>query len=344
MDRPSLLHSHVSSMESSRHMSGAQMPSPDQPNTPPPPTLPAPPSGVGAADLATDSTDPGELRDLLDRARERLAFYESFDRIIGENIRRSGELMVETVSLREQAQAIANQSARERAQFEATRQADRDRYRSLIQNALDEAAAVRPVIDAMVERLHGVLDELNAEAGDSMDREPPTAVEAGDFGTVSITSDLVEPWSTSAARTQSVEPASHVSDIATPAESDTDATVGEQPAVETTDITAVEDAPEPATSGEAPPEPAVPVGPRTIDVLAHGVPNARIAISLQKMLRGLEVVSNVDVREFASGELRLAVTATGALPVDALTIWLTDNRGELTSTADTVTEITFREI
>jgi hypothetical protein len=80
-----------------------------------------------------------------------------------------------------------------------------------------------------------------------------------------------------------------------------------------------------------------------MDVLAHGVPSARIAISLQKMLRGLDVVSSVEAREFADGELRLAVTATDTLPVDALSIWLTDNHGELTSTGDTVTEISFHE-
>lgn len=315
------------------------MPSPDQPTTSPVPGLPTPPSGVGASDLATESSDPQELRDLLERARERLAFYESFDRIIGENIRRSGELMVETVSLREQAQQIANQSARERAEFEATRQADRDRYRSLIQHALDEAASVRPVIDAMVEKLQGVLATLDNDTPEGSDAQ--VAAEPMTGANVATTADLVEPWSTSSEGKERVEtPASEQ-----PApDTAPDAVLVGETAVTSSTAHPVENTTEPETPGEPAVDEAPAVaGPRMIDVLAHGVPNARIAISLQKMLRGLDVVSNVEAREFADGELRLAVTATDILPVDALSIWLTDNQGELTSSSDTVTEITFNQ-
>ena len=328
-------------MEPPLPMSGAQMPSPDQPTTPPATGLPTPPSGVGTADLKTNSTDPQELRDLLDRARERLAFYESFDRIIGENIRRSGELMVETVTLREQAQEIANQSARERAEFEATREADRAAYRSLIQQALDEAASVRPVIEAMMTRLQDVLDNLDGAQGE--EQETPAAVDAVDPISVSTTADLVEPWSTSAAKTAPVEPSPTLAIVGSPEPEAHEEPQTEEPAVKSTDPTSVEDAPPPETVEEAATESTEPAGPRDMDVLAHGVPSARIAISLQKMLRGLDVVSSVEAREFADGELRLAVTATDTLPVDALSIWLTDNHGELTSTGDTVTEISFHE-
>ena len=325
------------------------MPSPDQPTTSPTPSLPTPPSGVGASDLKTDSSDPQELRDLLDRARERLVFYESFDRIIGENIRRSGELMVETVALREQAQKIANQSAKERAEFEATREADRDRYRALIQHALDEAATVRPVIDALMTRLQGVMDELADDTGlQRMDPElaPPTAAQAVDPVSVSTTSDLVEPWSTSARETAEIEAAGTSSSEEPPSEEPVEPAPKEsarQPEADIPDIpTADEDAvPDKEQDAATETDHEEVTAPRIIDVLAHGVPNARVAISLQKMLRGLDVVSNVEAREFADGELRLSVTATDALPMDALRIWLTDNRGELTSTSDSVTEITF---
>jgi hypothetical protein len=63
------------------------------------------PGGTGSADLVTDSSDPTELRALLARARERLSFYEGFDRVIADNVRRSGELMLETLSVREQISA-----------------------------------------------------------------------------------------------------------------------------------------------------------------------------------------------------------------------------------------------
>ena len=57
--------------------------------------------GAGSHDLATDSSDPNELRAMLARARERLSFYEGFDRLIAENVRRSGELMLESLTIRE---------------------------------------------------------------------------------------------------------------------------------------------------------------------------------------------------------------------------------------------------
>jgi hypothetical protein len=76
---------------------------PDQPASFPLPDR----GGAGSHELVTDSTDPADLRALLERARERLSFYEGFDRLIGENIRRSGELMLETLTLREQAASEA---------------------------------------------------------------------------------------------------------------------------------------------------------------------------------------------------------------------------------------------
>lgn len=288
------------------------MPSPDHPSTPTPTGLPDPTSGVGAADLATSSTDPDELRSLLERARERLAFYESFDRIIGENIRRSGELMVETVALREQAQSLAAQSANDRAEFAATQEADRTHYRSLVQSALDEAATVRPAIDAMVQRLEDVLEQLDTEP-DMIEAAPAASAESGNEPASIDTPAAMSPEAPNAAKTTlDDEPLSDTEKIV------------DQPSADT----AVAD--DSATL-------------RTIQVLAHEVPNARIAVALQKMLREIEPVQNVEAREFANGELRLAVTATGSLSSDALATWLSINNGELTSISDTVTEITFRK-
>ncbi|HEV2073103.1 MAG TPA: hypothetical protein VGR29_05615, partial [Thermomicrobiales bacterium] len=304
------------------------MPSSDQPITPPTTGIPTPPGGAGAADLATDSTDPQILRELLDRARERLAFYESFDRIIGENIRRSGELMVETVALREQAQALAAQSAMERATFAATRQTERDRYRALVEQVLNEVSTVRPLIDTMVTRFESVLEELSED----------TVTETGAGGVLDSTSistnSALEAPSPESSETDEpppvlVEDETPVTHVDPPAE---------EPAQETTEITTVEDAPPPDVAPEITPEEPAPEGSRGIDLLAHGVPNARVAISLQKMLRELDVVSSVEAREFANGELRLAIQASDALPEAALVAWLGDNNGELTSKSSSVTE------
>lgn len=311
------------------------MPSSDQPTAPSHTVIPAPPSGVGAADLATDSTDPQVLRELLDRARERLAFYESFDRIIGENIRRSGELMVETVALREQAQVLAARSAEERATLAAKRQAERDHYRALIAQALHEVSSVRPVIDTMVTRLESVLAELGE--GEETDSGAAATASATSISTISA---LVESRSTPPDRQEATELAPKFSSEEPTTDTDGEAPV-EEPAVETAD-TAVEEETsnveaETAVTSESP----TTDGPRSIDVLAHGVPSARVAISLQKVLRDLDVVSSVEAREFANGELRLAVQATDALPQATLESWLADNNGELTGSGATVTEITF---
>lgn len=291
------------------------MSSPDHQTNPTPTGLPEPPSGVVSADLATDSIDPGELRALLERAREKLAFYESFDRIVGENLRRSGDLMVENVALREQAHALTAQFARERAEVEAARQADRDHYRTLVQNALDEAASLQPAISAMMGKLQDALRHI----GDA----PPAPTPLASPPEVAVDrEDEPEPEADESILTEPVASA------LAPAEA-----IPTEPDVPGDDATPGHDAPPADAPADA--------GPRTIQVLAHRVPNAKTAIALQKMLRGLGVVSNVDAREFANGELRLAVTASGPLPEDTLANWLGQHAGTVTNTTECVTEVTF---
>lgn len=114
--------------------------------------IPPPRIGAGSADLVTDSSDTAELRNLLARARERLAFYESFDRIIGENIKRSGELMLETIQLREQADVNAREAAAAKAAFDDRLSAERKRHHDL----LDE-------LSSEVDQLHGQLDTFRTK-------------------------------------------------------------------------------------------------------------------------------------------------------------------------------------
>lgn len=287
------------------------MPSSDQPTPSTPPAIPTPPSGAGASDLATDSTDPGELRELLERARERLSFYESFDRIIGENIRRSGELMVETVALREQAQTQAAEFARERAAFDATRQQDRDTYRTLVQSALTEVATTKISIESVMARLEGVLASLTDEAlpgATSTTEALPDSEQP-----VAATSPLVEPPATDPAPL----PTAPTPDIP-------DEVIEREPIVE-------EEAP------------AEPTGPRSIEMLVQNVPHAGMALSLQKHLRGLESVTSVGTREFAAGVLRLHIEATGEITGADLSSWLEEHSGNIRSTSPSVMEIEIAE-
>jgi hypothetical protein len=115
--------------------------------------IPSPTSGAGSADLSTVSDDPAELRALLDRARERLIFYESYDRIIGENIRRTGELMLESIAVREQAKAQAERADAAQAQLDAQIESSRNEHQALIASLRDELDTLQAGLDRLRKRL-----------------------------------------------------------------------------------------------------------------------------------------------------------------------------------------------
>jgi hypothetical protein len=269
-------------------------------------------TGAGSADLATESTDPQELRALLDRARERLSYYESFDRIISEHVLRTGEMMAETVALREQAA----QAIRERQAVDEALQADRERYRALIEGALDEVRTARPVLESMLARLQGALDELSRDA---IPVEPEAAPE--------LEPDVAEPSPAPVESEFSSAPGSEEQDSAPDpvAEFPEEAAIVEETRPE-------EDLPEDTPANDE---------PVAVDVLAHGVPSADIAIGLQNLLRGLDEVTKVEAREFADGELRLHVACTGTISDAPLTDWLQSHNGILTSRNGKAIELTF---
>ncbi len=157
------------------------------------PMLPKPQGGSGSHELATDSSDPAILRQHLDRARERLTFYESFDRIIGENIRRSGELMLETITLREEAQERDRMVAELEAQRNAARAAEHHRTRTLLGGLLADSDRTLASIASLRARL---ADALAATAAVEDDRAsvapiappPDLAIDAFDHATLVPTS------------------------------------------------------------------------------------------------------------------------------------------------------------
>ena len=287
-------------------MSAPDYGTPDQTPT----SLPSPVAGAGSSDLTTDSSDPQELRALLDRARERLFFYESFDKIIAENLRRTGEMMAETVALRERAA----EEGRKRREADQAVEAERARYRTLLESALAEVRTAQPVIDAMVARLQGALDEMSSTARAIELAPTPPAVDA----LATETPVTPEPERLTA----------DVPDVATPEVSETPLT--EEPPVETTETG--------ETAAEAP---AAPQSPSSIEILAHNVPSAATAIGLQQMLREVDVISRVDTREFADGELRLHLECTGAIPDETFTAWLARNSGSLISRNAKAIELSF---
>ncbi|MGB3306822.1 MAG: hypothetical protein WBA63_11605 [Thermomicrobiales bacterium] len=250
------------------------------------PELPKPQGGAGSHELAIDSNDPDVLRQHLARARERLTFYESFDRIIGENIRRSGELMLETIALREEAQERERVTAQREAERDAVRAAEQERYRALFSGLIAEADRAQAELTALRSRLADALSSITGGA-------PETASETD------LQPDFAAPETLAEA-----EPSS-VMDTTVPAT----AASGEQSRPES-------EAPIPApeTGADAPDamrdEPAGDGAPRTLDILVQGVPRAAVALSLQRYLITLAYISAVETREFAEGILRLTVTTT----------------------------------
>ncbi len=157
------------------------------------PMLPKPQGGSGSHELATDSSDPAILRQHLDRARERLTFYESFDRIIGENIRRSGELMLETITLREEAQERDRMVAELEAQRNAARAAEHHRTRTLLGGLLADSDRTLASIASLRARLADALAATAAAEGDRagvapVAPAPDLAVDAFDHATFVPTS------------------------------------------------------------------------------------------------------------------------------------------------------------
>lgn len=255
--------------------------------------IPSPTAGAGASELTTTSNDPAELRSLLDRARERLTFYESYDRIIGENIRRTGELMLDSIAVREQARAQAGQAERARAEMEAARGAQQ----ALLESLLDGLGTLEAGLDQLRSRISAALAEtgpapVKTPSEVPPDPAPPTEVPSDPSPPPEVLPDPAPP-----------EPP--------PAVPGMDATTeameaGGTPLPEVTD-----------TPTEAPVQ---------IDVIAQGVSRAAIALSLQRFLGELDAVIGVEAREYAEGILRLQVTAKRSLSGADLAEW-SDGRG-----------------
>jgi hypothetical protein len=277
-------------------------------DSPAAPAIPTPTIGAGSADLRTTSDDPAELRRLLQLAQERLAFYESFDRIIGENLRRSGELMLERLNLREQAKAQAveaAEAARIRDEREALLAQTKRVYRKLLRELMHEVATLRSGLDGMQARLQAAERIL-----------APSVEDAAVPAVPALQPDQDQPAEEDEGPGQEQE---------FPAATAKDASLPDQSA-----DTAVMEAgsgalPEPRSGPIRQPKEESDGGtwdtPQVVELIAHGVPRAADALSLQRYLGGLAHVVGVEAREFAEGVLRLQITAQSPILPDEIHGW-----------------------
>ncbi len=283
---------------------------------------PSPAPGTITGDLASDTDDPVILKQRLTRARERLGFYESFDRIIQENIRRSGELMLEAISFREQALAHESEAQESRAARDR-RLAEREAQQArILEDLLTDIERSRATLATLGDRVQSALYELRGVPADTPAAAPAAA-----------------PDAPSQSHAAPAEPRA----VAQPAPS---APVVAEEEVETSNVPEAptpepEPKPEPAQvqTPDSAAAPAPASEPRTIEVLVHGVPRAAVALSLQRHLGTVADVLAVEAREFAEGVLRLQVTALRPLAETDLTGWR-DGAGQTVLRADpTVLEL-----
>lgn len=266
------------------------------------PAIPTPTVGAGSADLRTTSDDPEELRRLLQLAQERLAFYETFDRIVGENLRRSGELMLERINLREQAAEAARARDEREALLAQTKQA----YRKLLRELLRDGATLRSGLDGMQARLQAAEQILAPSVEDA-------AVPAGP----ALQPDQDRQAAEDERPEQDQEfPATTANDAATLPDQSADTA-----AMEAGGAVLPASGPKPDHQPERESDSEAWETPQVIELIAHGVPRAADALSLQRYLGGLDHVAGVEAREFAEGVLRLQITAQSPIEPDEIRGW-----------------------
>jgi|GEM_PF-2068388 len=327
--------------------------------------IPQPRAGSGSGDLHSESNDPNELRDLLARARERLAFYEGFDRIISENIKRSGELMLETIDYREQAEQHAQAAKTARAELDAAVDEQRQRHHELMSAVVAELDNLHSQLDAfrtrIEEKLHSFSDPVAESANRSAAKAAAAAAaaaavpvnnrpDAQPFTRVDRPSPEPSYQSTSQpaptpapiferqstpAPAPVFEPARPAAGAFTAAGShDAPATQAPSPAP----------APAPSAAGGQPEQaataapPQVTLGPRTIDAMFHGITDPSLALQLQRYLKDIRGVTGVEVREFAEGLLRMRVNSNRSLNEGDFSSWPGERRITLSVVQPTVLE------
>jgi hypothetical protein len=108
----------------------------------------------------SENQDSGEI----ERLRERLTYYESFDRLIQENIARSGDLMREALDLRERTQA---ELARDREELERSRdeaerrfEAERQSQRAVFGSLMNELSTVRESAERLSLRVSEAVEHI----------------------------------------------------------------------------------------------------------------------------------------------------------------------------------------
>jgi hypothetical protein len=247
----------------------------------------------------TASESKRQIESDLDRARERLSFYEQFDEIIRQNIASSSALLREAS-----------------ARFDSDFTEERRKYRALLSDILDDLTALQTQSERLARRVGDALDEL--------ENILPAPGESAGAGTTSLNAEAP------------AEAAAVVSGAPTARRKPERARAAESAAVTDAEAPPVPLAPVAAPPVVAMPPTGEPA---STTVLVHGVPRASAALALKSYIEKLDFVTAVEPREFAAGLLRLQVDGSRPLSAGDLSGWSMSDRIELKNDGNGLLEL-----
>jgi hypothetical protein len=111
------------------------------------------------ADQGQTQQAPPQPADDIEQLRERLAFYESFDQLIQDNISRAGALLREAATKKSEGDLALRTAG---AEFERKQLAERTTYRRIFSSLLDEVTSVQQNVERLARQVADALDDLES--------------------------------------------------------------------------------------------------------------------------------------------------------------------------------------
>lgn len=251
----------------------------------------------------TASESKRQLESDLDRARERLSFYEQFDEIIRQNIASSSALLKE---------------ASER--FDSDFAEERSKYRALLSDILDDLTTLQAQSERIARRVTDALDDLENKL------PAPGEKTGAPVAAAAAAAALAAEAPPEAAAVVNAAPV-----VAKPVPRPKPQKVEEPQPAPPPVVQMPPTTPVSATAGSA-----------TTTLLVHGVPRASAALGLKSYIEKLDFVTEVEPREFAAGLLRLQVDGTRPLMLGDLGGWTLADRIELRNSSDELLELNLK--
>lgn len=248
--------------------------------------------------------------------RERLAFYESFDQVIRENVSQSSTLLRKAADTREETQRVFETANADRARI---RSVERSQFRVLFATMLDEVTTLQGQLERLARRVADSLDDLETDhplASIAAAAAPAGELAEGDY--------VVTAPAAPEAEATAPGVTSEDFDASSPAEDEPEGVLPFSADDYVTGVRVVETSELPLPGEpEAEPAPEVAEAPAVLGatVLVHGVPRATTALSLKRFIENLADVEQVEPREYAEGVLRLLVSSRRPITIDDLRSW-----------------------